>query len=271
MQNNYRYRMLAYREWRELFDQGKLGSDQRLFFEPKGPEMLFDLSTDPHEVNNLADDPSQQARLVAMREQLTKKLKSMPDLSFFPENILYDDAMDDPVGFGQEHQERIARLIDLADLMFLPVADAREKIEGAAISEDPVERYWAATVCASFGERASELVGTIRPLLKDDDRMVRVRAAEFLGGIHKIDPREVIIEVVNDSDHPVEHLIALNAAAYFHENSTMSYPLDPANLKTVSPKSEAQRRVDYFAGEWLGKKPGKKAKPKNKAKGKEKD
>lgn len=271
MQNNYRYRMLAYREWRELFDQGKLGSDQRLFFEPKGPEMLFDLSTDPHEVNNLADDASQQARLVVMREQLTKKLKAMPDLSFFPENVLYDDAMDDPVGFGQEHRERIAKLIDLANLMFLPVADAREKIEGAAISEDPVERYWAATVCASFGERAAELVGTIRPLLKDDDRMVRVRAAEFLGGINKIDPREVIIEVVNDSDHPVEHLIALNAAAYFHENSTMSYPLDPANLKTVSPKSEAQRRVDYFAGEWLGKKPGKKAKPKNKAKGQGKD
>ena len=32
LQNNYRYKMLAYREWRDLYNQGKLGSDQRHFF-----------------------------------------------------------------------------------------------------------------------------------------------------------------------------------------------------------------------------------------------
>lgn len=263
MQNNYRYRMLAYREWRDLFDQGKLGSDQRLFFEPKGSEMLFDLSTDPHEVNDLADDPSQQARLVEMREELTNRLKAMPDLSLFPENVLYDQAMEAPVAFGKANKERIGKLIDIANLMFVPISEAQEQLQAAAKSADPMERYWAATVCASFGEDASELVGTIRPLLEDEDRMVRVRAAEFLGRIGKIDPREVLIDVVNASKHPVEHLIALNAAAFFHENGKMAYPMDPANLKTVSPNSEAQRRVQYFSGDWLGKKPAKKAKPKN--------
>ena len=34
LQNNYRYRMLAFREWRKLYQAGKLNEAQRQFFEP---------------------------------------------------------------------------------------------------------------------------------------------------------------------------------------------------------------------------------------------
>lgn len=260
MQNNYRYFMLAYREWRDLFDQGKLGADQRQFYERKSPELLFNLSTDPHEVSNLSGASEHQARLVAMREQLTQKLKAMPDLSLFPENVLYDQAMKNPAAFGQENSDRISDLIDVANLMLRPLPEVKDAIQAAAVSDDFLKRYWAATVCASFGEEATELAGSIRPLLKDEDRMVRVRAAEFLGGIGKTDPRVVLIDVVNASEHPVEHLIALNAAAYFHENSKTSFPFDASNFTSVPSKSEAQRRLLYFAGDWIKKPAKKKAK-----------
>ncbi|MEM9016434.1 MAG: sulfatase, partial [Verrucomicrobiota bacterium] len=101
LQNNYRYQMLAYREWRDLYEQGKLDSVQRLFFEPKPVELLFDLSSDPHEVKNLAGDEKHQARLREMREKVDTWMSSMPDLSLFPENVLFDEAMDDPVAFGK--------------------------------------------------------------------------------------------------------------------------------------------------------------------------
>ena len=54
LQNNYRYRMLAFAEWRELYKAGKLNACQRQFFEPRPAEQLFDLSQDPHEVNDLS-------------------------------------------------------------------------------------------------------------------------------------------------------------------------------------------------------------------------
>ena len=263
LQNNYRYLMLAYREWRELYNEGKLGSDQRQFFEPKGPEMLFDLSTDPHEVSNLAGNPDHQARLSEMREELRKRLVGMPDLGFYPEDKLFDEAMEDPVAYGRSRKEEIGAMIRTADLMLKPYSDVHEDIQAALSSDTAGERYWAATVCAAFGEEAIDLAEHVKPLLKDESAAVRVRAAEFLGLTGVIDPRKTLIDIVNGTDHEVTQLIALNAVALFHDHSRLSYPFDASNFEKVT--GEAQRRVDYLSGDWLnaktaGKKKSKKAK-----------
>ncbi len=262
MQNNYRYKQLAFREWRELFNKGELDEAQIQFFQPKPAELLFDLSTDPHEIKNLADDLIHQPRLVAMREQLTKTLKSLPDLSMYPENVLYDSAMNNPVKYGQEHQEQIGKLIDTANLMLEPFHEAQADLSEALASEDPYQRYWAATACAYFGEEANELAELALPLLDDENCMVRVRAAEFLGGIGRVDPRATIISVVNSTDHPVEQLIALNSAAYFHENIKTAFPFDASDFDGVT--GEPARRIQYFANDWLNNPKGSRSKQKKK-------
>ena len=58
LQNNYRYRMLAFTEWRELFKDGQLNGEQQQFFLPRPAEQLFDLSEDPYEVNDLSKNPA---------------------------------------------------------------------------------------------------------------------------------------------------------------------------------------------------------------------
>lgn len=266
LQNNYRYKMLAYREWRDLYNAGKLNDVQEQFFQPKPAEMLFDLSTDPHEIKNLADDETHHAKLLEMRQQLAGQLKSMPDLSFIPESVLYDEAMDNPVKYGQENAERIATLQETADLMLLPPAEAEAPLKEALKSTDPLVRYWAATDCAAFGKDAMELVPTAKPLLKDENPLVRVRAAEFLGLVGEIDPRSTLIGVINGTDHPVEQLIAFNAVALFHDNAGTSYPFDAEEFKTVAKGTEAERRIDYLRGEWLVDKPKGKKTQNNKEK-----
>lgn len=251
LQNNYRYKMLAYREWRELFRSGKLGSDQRQFFESKPAEMLFDLAADPHEVNNLAADPAHAGRLRDMRDALTEQLKSMPDLSFFPENELYDHAMDNPVAFGKEQQERIGELIDTVNLMLLPIAAAQAPLSAALASEDPLQRYWALSSCAALGAEAEELAPAAMPLLEDEDPVVRIRAAEFLGRIGKTDPRETLLEVINQTDHHVTALMALNALVYFHDHADLAYPVAAANLTVDLEDREIGNRLAYFRGDWL--------------------
>ncbi|MGE4550335.1 MAG: sulfatase, partial [Opitutales bacterium] len=67
LQNNYRYRMLAFAEWRELYKAGKLNAEQRQFFEPRPAEQLFDLENDPHEVDDLSGNPKHKDMLAKMR------------------------------------------------------------------------------------------------------------------------------------------------------------------------------------------------------------
>ncbi|MEZ6124714.1 MAG: sulfatase [Planctomycetaceae bacterium] len=45
LQNNYRYRMLAYQEWRQLYNDGKLNDIQKQFFEARPAEQLFDIES----------------------------------------------------------------------------------------------------------------------------------------------------------------------------------------------------------------------------------
>ena len=57
LMNIYRYKSLAYVQWRELFEAGKLTGASKQFFEPKAVELLYDCEADPHQVTNLAGDP----------------------------------------------------------------------------------------------------------------------------------------------------------------------------------------------------------------------
>ena len=98
LQNNYRYIMLAYREWRTLYETNPaaLTPAQRTFFETRPVEMLFDIEQDPHEVNDLSQDPQYAEVLLDMRQRMQNELKSWPDLSFYPESVLVEKAFQKP-------------------------------------------------------------------------------------------------------------------------------------------------------------------------------
>ena len=114
--NFYRYKMLAFQEWDALYTAGKLNEEQRQFFEPRGPEGLYDIEQDPHEVNDLSASPEHQEILIMMRKQLQEKLAALPDLSFYPEPYLLEHAIENPVAFGQKNQQEIKELMAVADL-----------------------------------------------------------------------------------------------------------------------------------------------------------
>jgi hypothetical protein len=189
LRNNYRYRMLAYQQWRELYRQGQLNEVQRRFFESKPVELLFDVHADPYETRNLADDPAYADVLRDLRARLQAQVKGMPDLSFYPESHLVEHAMGDPVAFGKQHAEQIAQLVDIADLALLPFDQAAAELAAALRCDDPWKRYWALIASSCFGEQAASLVPIARQLLDDPELLVRVRAAEMLGILGAADPR----------------------------------------------------------------------------------
>jgi uncharacterized sulfatase len=248
LQNNYRYRMLAFTEWRELFKAEKLSGPQLQFFQGKPVEQLFDTEADPHEVNNLADDPKYADVLKDLRGRLAIQVRALPDLSFYPESKLVG-IMDDPVGFGQQHKAEIAQMADVHDLALLPFSEAQLKLAAALKSDNIWLRYSAAMTCSAIGKEAASLAPVMMPLLKDDKLIVQVRAAEFFGLIGNLNPQPILASVVNNTDNPVEAGEALNSIVYFRDCHRPAYPIDASTLKPRTKGDIITHRIDYLNGE----------------------
>ncbi len=250
LQNNYRYKMLAYTEWRDLYHAGKLTAEQRRFFERRDAEALYDLSEDPYETKNLAGDPAYAAVTGEMRRRLAGLVKSLPDLSFYPESYLVQEAFDNPVVFGQNHKDDIARLVDIADLSLVPFAEASARIELGLNADDPWQRYWALIACSSHGDAAKSFVAKAGELAAHDpELLVRVRAAEFLGLISAADPRPTIMDCLARTVSPTEANLILNTLVVLRDgNPGYEFELRRAHMKGFQTDNTGyvDRRLEYL-------------------------
>ncbi len=253
LHNDYRYKMLAYQEWRELYKAGALTPEQSQFFQPRQAETLYDIEKDPHELNNLAGDPAFGHVLVEMRMQLQRQVKGMPDLSFIPEPVFLKEGRDNPVEYGQAKKQEIAKLVDIADLSLKAFPEAKQQIGRALASEQPMERYWGLVTCSAFGEQAAPFFDKAKAMAKSDaDRLVRVRAAEFLGLTGEADPRPVIMEVLEQVSDPVEANLILNSAVLL-EDSSPGYDFDVSRFESASWASGQRRNLANQRLNYLGK------------------
>ncbi|MFT7489585.1 MAG: hypothetical protein ACI9OU_001989, partial [Candidatus Promineifilaceae bacterium] len=256
LQNNYRYRMAAYREWRALYRAGTLNTLQASFYEPKQIEELYNVKTDPYETVNLAKESAFSGKLIAMRSRLQTRLRELPDLAFYPESYLIRKAAPQPVTFGQNRKAEIARLIDTADLALLPFAEAQPKVRDALDSENPWVRQWGLMVCSAFGKGAKPFVATAKTLAANDENLlVRTRAIEFLALIGEADPKAPLYDVLKKSTDKVEVAIILNTVAVLRDGKPgYTIPITPEMVPISDThgsrgKLNIDRRFQYFAAE----------------------
>ncbi|MCO8121782.1 sulfatase-like hydrolase/transferase [Stieleria sp. TO1_6] len=247
LQNNYRYKCLAYQQWRELFQQGKLTGAALQFFQAKAPEALYDVSTDPDEVNNLAGDPNHAGKLQQLRDQLDDRLKSLPDLSFVTEAVMVDAAIENPTAFGQSHSGTITRYIDTVNLALLPPAQALVQLEAALGDEDPWVRYWALVACSTLGESAKPLVPVIEKFLLDTEPLVVVRAIEFLAINSDVETKSFLYRSLERATNEPEALRMLNTIVYLRDFH--GYQVDPDQFRFIIPvekNGQLIRRLEYL-------------------------
>jgi uncharacterized sulfatase len=247
LQNNYRYRMLAFSEWRDLFHKGVLNEAQSQFFKPRPPEQLFDLSADPHEVRDLSASPSHQSILKELRATLSKKVKGINDLSFYPESHMVDHLLGDPIAYGRKHAKEIATLVDLADLAIVPYKEAEAQLHHALRSGSIWEKYWACIVCSQFGLKAKGVAPALQALEAEGNLMVRMRAVEALALVKRKNPMPNLVQIANQSSSAVEVLMVLNTVAFFRDHH--GFELDIKSLNIQVPQGQYLRRMEYFAGD----------------------
>ncbi|MDO6470395.1 sulfatase [Maribacter sp. 1_MG-2023] len=249
LMNQYRYKQLAYREWKTLFDNGKLNEIQSQFFKPKAPEELYDVENDPYETINLANNPAYQKSLKQLRKNLNGWMSSMPDLSLFPENYIIDEAFNDPIAFGQAHKTEISKYLKIANLQVIPFHKAQHKLKKYLKSTDELERYWALISCSSFGAQAGAFTNQIKQIMKSDPLLInKMRAAEFLGIIGILDSSKYLTEILYESTNEKEALLILNTIALLQDYyQKYQFNIDIKKLdKAVFKNKLIQERVTYL-------------------------
>ncbi len=244
LQNNYRYRMLAFKEWRQLHRAGKLNAAQQQFFRPRPAEQLFDIDNDPHQVHNLSADPAHRKTLLDLRRRLRDKQLAINDLSLYPESHQVSQILDDPIGFGTRHHDEMKVLHRIADLALDPAASALPSLKVHLASKNPWHRYWACLAASAIGPSARPLVPAITNRLDDPHPMVRLRAAECLGVLGEGDPRSALFDVLNTVATEAEALLTLNTIVYLRDHRSLK--IDVANLQPRFSAGQVARRLEYL-------------------------
>lgn len=248
LQNNYRYKMLAYQQWREQFNAGELTTSQAAFFEARPAELLYDLQQDPFEVNNLANDPEFADILRDLRTRLQARLKALPDLSFFPESVSVPAAAKDPLGFGKEQQARIGDLLEIADLCLSPPSEIDSAWQQAVTSDDPWRRYWALTAAASYADEPLPTAwhALAKKALQAEQPLVRARAAVLLAVTSEFDPRAILTEALEKATSESEALLLLNEIVYLRDHLAIPFAGVTQFVPEAFRKGEVARRLEYL-------------------------
>ncbi|MBL6685057.1 MAG: sulfatase [Flavobacteriaceae bacterium] len=235
--NFYRYKMLAYKEWYKLFQDGKLNEVQSQFFKPRAPEALYNIDEDPHETNNLANDISYNEILLDLRTKLNDHLISINDLSFLPEPYLLENGLNDVVGYSKKNKDLIKRLIEISDLQLYDYNEISSKIKDALKDNNPWVRYWGLIVSSTFGNQALENKDKINFIFENDPvNLVRMRAAEFM-----------LLNNFDISDSKINSL--LKKSNFEAETNLMLNSL--ANIKTTSPNYRLNLNKEVFPENWF--------------------
>jgi hypothetical protein len=156
-----------------------LSHKQYLIWQDSKPfEELYDIETDPEEINNLADDPDYAATVERMRTTLFDWMIETRDLGLIDETeIVVRAAKYGGVSYEVgTHCDNFVRILETADLARLGQKGKLELIERLA-DPDSAVRYWAVTGLMCFDWDAV-VKQRLKELLQDESISVSLAAAD---------------------------------------------------------------------------------------------
>ncbi|MCA8989195.1 MAG: sulfatase-like hydrolase/transferase [Planctomycetaceae bacterium] len=225
---HYMFQTPTTRKWYELHLEGKLTPAQDQFWIPKPVEELFDLQSDPHEVQNLAEDPAHEEVLKQFRIALFQQMQKTVDLGVMPEAEMHRRS--DPK--SPYDLQRAGKLLKDYDMVLLAAAVASGiedvpdgKVREAFESDEPCIRYWACQWTLIHGaDHVTRYHSDLLDCLKDESPSVQIAAAEALGqygepaDLKKVLPLLLKLADLNQTD-VYTVVSALNAIDYLDQKA----------------------------------------------------
>jgi len=216
----YMFETPSTQKWYELFQNGQLNEAQSQFWKRKPPEELYDLQSDPDEIQNIIASPEHQDILNELRQAHINHVMQIRDIGFLQEAELHTRAPQlSPYDLGHDDQlYPLAEIFRMAELASMPTPDIRKQLAKGLAHTDSGVRYWAAMGYLNQGtmvvQGSREQLREV--ILHDPSYDVRTIAAEALAryGASEDLPSclDCLIEAADPEKHgPYTSLLALNA------------------------------------------------------------
>ncbi len=215
--------------WKEMFDDGKLNAAQSLFWKTKPPEELYDLQSDPDEVNNLVNSADHRNVLNQLRKEHENWIMRVRDVGFLPEDELhnkftgmspYEIGHAGPKIYPLKKIQMVAASAASKDLQEIPFLVEMLGDENSAV------RYWAAMGFVMRGKTGTSAGQKYlrRAAKSDESPSVRVIAAEALGRFgNQQDVKlalKTLLECANPENHgPFVAMLALNSIDFMDQRA----------------------------------------------------
>lgn len=194
--------------WRDAAAAGELPEVHAAMWKsPQPVEMLFDLSRDPWEIENLAARPEHAVRLAAFREQLRATMLATRDTGVVPEPLWKDLVENGPIHDSDAVRGDPLRFNRALGLAFAASAGDPvhfKALQSALHAVDPVQRYWAATGCLILGQRAAAAQKELTDCLEDPYPLIRIVAAEALIATGAREAGEAALRALQERKLPAE-------------------------------------------------------------------
>jgi arylsulfatase A-like enzyme len=205
---DYQLQTPTTREWLKMFNSGALNTIQAAFWKtPKDSEELYDLTSDPDEVMNLAESHEYQSKLMELRMALHSHLLATGDLGVAPEGVRAVNAgqLAQYDWRQQQPESRMSRWWGVAELVSGSAPISAEDLLMLMKDQDEVVRYWGLMGVRRLQADGIDVVqpkSAVREelvqMMHDPEAIVRVTAAECLVVANDGGRDEAAIELLLD-------------------------------------------------------------------------
>ena len=225
MQRNFYSEITPIRqELRRLDNLGLLQSNEAWLMGDSVPvDELYDTETDPHELNNLAQEAEHQEIMELLKRNLFSWMVETKDLGLVPEHEMIEKSKDNAPYDTFSNNFDPKPILDLVD----KIGRGKQHIDSfnfALQSKNPVYRYWGATGLAALGKNAVESKELLQSTLNDPVPYVRFAASEAICNIGY--PRQGV-EILSkglDNESVVNQLHASQILMAVGENANFALP-----------------------------------------------
>jgi N-sulfoglucosamine sulfohydrolase len=208
---SYLWKAPSMESWEKAWKNGELNDVQSAFWKPKPAEEVYDVTRDPHNINNLAGRKEYRDVLLRMRKANREWILEQKDVGFIPEAMMLEIVKRQPLyDYARSGQYPLAQIMETAELASSGDPKVLSELTRRLSDKHPVVRYWAAMGCTILSEDAAAAKNGLTALTQDPEMSVRLAAAEAL---YNIGQRALAISVLEyglKSDNVMVRVQALN-------------------------------------------------------------
>jgi arylsulfatase A-like enzyme len=240
---NYMFQARGYESWARVAAAGQLTPATAMFWGEKPTEELYDMESDPDNVKNLANDPTQRETLEKMRTALNRHTIEVNDNGFLPEGSALEGYQASRVPGAYP----IERVFALACLASERNPENLPKLTAALEDLSEPIRWWAAQGCTMLGRKAARAESALRKRLEDPSGAVQVAVAEALARIGKTEVALPVLERwLQNSNSPFFALQAANVLDRLGQQARPTLPVLRRALATASQTKDGPNASQYL-------------------------